>query len=131
MKTYFISGHGNIHFEEWITFYKTKIDNAIAESAAFIIGDFRGTDVLSAEYLKNKTEKVTITHCFKKSRYKVDVIDLYSEKWIYKGGFESDEERDKYMTLNSDEDIAWFREGRESSGTAKNIQRRLEFNNPS
>ncbi len=121
---YFISGHGNLHFEEWFTHYKPLIDNALSENAHFLIGDFRGTDVLSAEYLKNKTAQVTIVHCFTKPRYRVDVIDLPSAKWAYQGGFPNDAARDAYMTQHSDRDIAWVRAGREQSGTAKNIQRR-------
>lgn len=123
-KTYFISGHGNITFEEWIQYYKPNIDKALHENAHFILGDFRGTDVLTMEYLKDKTKNVTVTHCFKKPRYKPDMFELSSFFWEFKGGFQSDEERDIYMTANSQEDIAWIREGKENSGTAKNIKRR-------
>lgn len=121
---YFISGHGNITFEEWLEHYKPLIDQALQEEACFIIGDFRGVDTLSMEYLKDKTTSVTITHCFSSARYKVDIADLLSNGWQYVGGFANDIERDAYMTENSDIDIAWIRVGREKSGTAKNIKRR-------
>ena len=124
MKTYFISGHGNLTFEEWLVFYKPLIDKALESESNFILGEFRGTDTLTMEYLKNKTTKVTVTHCFENPRYKVDTIGLASKKWIYIGNFQNDLERDTFMTENSDEDIAWVREGRERSGTAKNINRR-------
>jgi hypothetical protein len=127
MKTYFISGHGNITFEEWYIKYKPLIDKGLEEKSNFILGDFRGTDVLSMEYLKDKTKSVIIAHCFSKPRYRVDTVDLPSKFWEYKGGFENDEERDIYMTKHSDVDIAFFREGRENSGTAKNINRRKSF----
>jgi hypothetical protein len=123
--TYFISGHGNLHFEEWMEHYKPLIDNALATHSRFILGDFRGADVFSAEYLKNKTEWVTIVHCFSKPRYKVDVIDLPSAKWVYRGGFTNEFARDAYMTQYSDSDIAWVRVGKEKSGTAQNLQRRF------
>jgi hypothetical protein len=124
MKTYFISGHGNTTFEEWELHYKPLIDKALSNDSCFILGEFRGVDIISMEYLKNKTPKVTITHCFENPRYKVDAIDLPSKFWTYIGNFQSDLERDTFMTENSDEDIAWIREGREKSGTAKNIKRR-------
>jgi hypothetical protein len=124
MKTYFISGHGNTSFEEWELHYKSLIDKALANDSNFILGEFRGVDIISMEYLKNKTSKVTVTHCFENPRHKVDVIDLPSKYWTYVGNFQSDLERDTFMTENSDEDIAWIREGRERSGTAKNIKRR-------
>lgn len=123
-KTYFISGHGNITFEEWTENYKSLIDKALGENAHFILGDFKGTDVLSMEYLKDKTQNVTIVHCFSKPRYKPDTFDLPSSCWKFEGGFKSDEERDMYMTQHSNEDIAWVRKGKENSGTAKNIKRR-------
>lgn len=125
-KTFAISGHGNLTFEEWLEHYKPLIDNALQEDASFILGEFRGADVLCLEYLKNKTAKVTVLHCFNKPRYKVDVIDLPSKEWQYLGGFTSDLERDVYMTQMSDADIAWVRAGKERSGTAKNLMRRLE-----
>lgn len=124
---YFISGHGNITFEEWFAHYKPFIDEAISKNGQFILGDFRGTDTLSAEYLKNKTPQVKIVHCFQKPRYKVDIVNLPSKHWEYIGGFENDTERDTFMTQNSDFDIAWVREGKENSGTAKNIKRRMEL----
>lgn len=123
-KTVFISGHGNLTFEEWLEHYKPLIDKCLLLNYHFILGDFRGTDVLSIEYLKNKTSNVTICHCFKKARYNVDIINLQSANWKYVGGFKTDEERDSYMTSNSDEDIAWIRYDKINSCTAKNIERR-------
>ena len=38
----------------------------------------------------------------------------------------SDEERDLAMSCASTDDIAWVRSGREKSGTAKNINRRIK-----
>jgi hypothetical protein len=42
------------------------------------------------------------------------------------GGFRTDKARDEAMTENSNKDIAWVRPGREKSGTAKNLKRRLK-----
>ncbi len=120
----FISGHGNLTFEEFIEYYKPQIDKALELNHFFIVSDFRGCDVLAQEYLKNKTDKVVIYHCFDKPRYRVDIIDLDSGDWYYKSGYNNDYNRDEVMTKNSDYDIAWVRIGKENSGTAKNIKRR-------
>ena len=45
------------------------------------------------------------------------------------GGFETDEERDTAMTLNSSIDIAFVRDNTKISGTAQNILRRFMFKN--
>jgi hypothetical protein len=42
------------------------------------------------------------------------------------GSFGSDAERDARMTAVSDRDIAWFRPGREKSGTQNNLDRRRQ-----
>jgi hypothetical protein len=123
-KIYFISGHGDLTFEEFLEHYKPKIDEALVEDASFIMGDFRGADVLAQEYLKNKTGQVIIYHCFSKPRYLVDTIGLRSKEWRYMSGFDSDSTRDAKMTEYSTHDIAWVRPGKEKSGTQKNLNRR-------
>lgn len=119
-----ISGHGNLTLEEWLQHYRPKIDDALQQQAHFVLSDFRGADVLSQEYLKDKTPHVTLCHCFEKPRYRAETFNLPAKHWHIKSGFSSDEERDVWMTVNSTGDIAWVREGREKSGTAKNIARR-------
>lgn len=127
-RTVFISGHGTLTFDEFITYYKSRIDKALALGYSFIIGDFRGCDVMVQEYLKDKTPNVTICHIGKSPRYKVDTYELKSAEWKYVSGidanFNTDVGRDAYMTMHSDEDIAWVRKGRENSGTDINIKRR-------
>jgi len=44
--------------------------------------------------------------------------------FMMRGGYTSDNSRDKAMTTESNADIAWVRPGREKSGTAKNLKRR-------
>lgn len=117
---YFISGHGDITDEEFQTYYIAQIDKALKDKdRLFILGDFKGVDKKSLEYLKNKTKtnEVIICHIFENPRH-----DTYEYTKI--GGFTSDNERDSFMTENSDVDIAWVRQGKEKSGTAKNLKRR-------
>jgi len=117
MKTYFVSGHLDLTQEEFELHYKRELDKALKEGASFVIGDARGTDSMSQLYLLGMTEKVTVYHMFKKPRNNAG--------FNMKGDFTSDKERDRAMTSASTHDIAWVRPGRENSGTAKNLARRL------
>ena len=124
IKKYFISGHGDLTFEEFIENYKPLIDAALIENHLFVLCDFRGCDVLAMEYLKNKTSNVIILHCFDKPRYYPEAYNLHSSDWTLTGGFRCDIARDMTATSLTDYDIAWVRKGRDKSGTAKNIKRR-------
>ncbi len=114
----FVSGHLDLTENEFIKFYKEKIDLAISIDSEFIIGDARGADTLAQKYLHSKNyKKVTIYHMFSTPRNNVGMFKTM-------GGFISDNDRDIAMTLNSDIDIAYIKKGGENSGTAKNIYRR-------
>ena len=116
MKVYFISGHLDLTEEEFKEHYQPELDKALSEDAAFVIGDARGTDSLAQMYLKNKTEKVTVYHMFTDPRNNAG--------FKMSGGFTSDNSRDRQMTEDSTNDIAWVRPGHEKSGTARNLARR-------
>ena len=120
--TYFISGHRNITDQEFYFHYVPKINEAMKEGAAFVIGDYYGVDQKAQDYLKEKRydkSKVVIYHMLDKPKYCV---------WEHtRSGFTSDEERDNAMTFDSNEDIAWVRTSQEESGTAQNIARRVIY----
>ena len=118
-KKYFISGHLSLTEEEFKLHYQSKIDIALDEACSFVIGDARGADALSQKYLKGKTENVMVYHMFESPRNNAGFKTM--------GGFTSDRSRDIQMTMDSDEDIAWVRPGREESGTAENLKRRLRL----
>jgi hypothetical protein len=115
---YFISGHGDLTPEEFDLHYRPAIDRALSENAGFIMGDFRGADSLAQEYIFSKgyAARALVCHMFETPRNNHGLSTL--------GGFQSDEERDSYMTKCSSYDIVWIRPGRENSGTARNIERR-------
>jgi hypothetical protein len=117
-KIYFISGHRDITEEEFIKYYEPKIWNAINEEGSkFVVGDCKGVDSMAQKFLKVMGVKdVKVYHMFEEPRYNVGFDTV--------GEFRSDIERDFNMTLNSNEDIAWVRKGKERSGTAQNIARR-------
>jgi hypothetical protein len=113
---YFISGHLSLTPEEFDTHYKSLIDEALSHNSFFVVGDAKGADTLSQNYLFDKTDRVVVYHMFETPRYNAG--------FPTEDGFQSDEERDIAMTNNSDMDIAWVRKGREKSGTQKNLDRR-------
>lgn len=120
MKTYFISGHLDLTFLEFQEHYAPLIKEAYENGANFVVGDARGADWLAQCFLgtlPNPEKRVKVFHMLEKPR---NFIDIYENV----GGFTSDEERDRAMTESSDEDIAWVRQGREKSGTARNLERR-------
>lgn len=115
----YISGHLDIHDDEFLEHYVPKIKDAIVKGHSFVVGDARGTDKFAQDFLGNfmAEDEVVVYHMFQKPRNNKPCFNT-------KGGFKSDEERDVAMTAASDYDIAWVRPGREKSGTAKNLARR-------
>jgi hypothetical protein len=114
--THFVSGHLNLSEAEFDEYYRPAIDEALARGDSFIVGDARGTDTMTQNYLLGKTDRVVVYHMFTHPRNNAGFKTI--------GGFETDEERDAHMTSDSDGDIAWVRPGREKSGTQKNLDRR-------
>jgi hypothetical protein len=115
----FVSGHLDLTLEEFDEYYKYRIDEAIANKHSFVVGDARGADLLAQSYLFTRTDRVTVFHMYGAPRHNVG--------FETEGGYISDQARDMAMTSRSTYDIAWVRPGRETSGTAKNIKRRLTW----
>jgi hypothetical protein len=118
---YFLSGHLDLTLEEFDFHYKPQIDAILQHNplASFIVGVARGADTMAQQYLSDKNADVIVYHMFESPRNNAAKFSTCS-------GFETDETRDSAMTQASTHDIAWVRPGRETSGTAKNLQRRLE-----
>ena len=114
--TNFVSGHLDLTPDEFDVHYRPALDAALARSDSFVVGDARGTDSMTQQYLLGKTTAVVVYHMFTSPRHNAGFKTI--------GGFQSDEERDAQMTADSDQDIAWVRPGREKSGTQRNIDRR-------
>lgn len=144
----FISGHTNMTEKEFKDNYEEKINNAINLGHEFVIGNASGCDTIALNYLLEKKVEPKRISIYFYSRYpskydneyykamKVNVICEQSEC----KKFLSYEQRDKYMTINSDYDIAWIRSIEENkkiygnnfkenrkSGTEQNIERRRKL----
>lgn len=127
-RVFFISGHRDITNEEFSEIYKPAIIKAISlYDALFVIGDYDGVDIMAQNYLVNDlaydTNKITVYHMGKTP------MNINSKIINRVPNFTDDIARDSAMTKNSNEDIAFIRVGKESSGTAQNILRRITFIN--
>ncbi len=131
-----ISGHGDVTEDEFNAHYKSRLESAIKMNSKFIVGDFRGCDVMSVKFLLANgvdSTNITIYHMSKKPRKYFDEIIKTNKNINLQGGFKSDEERDGQMTNDSEEDILWIRKdinmpGYDStyiSGTERNYLRRI------
>ena len=118
MTTFFISGHLDLTQEEFDLHYMPRIKSALEAGADFVVGDARGADYMAQVYLATYPASTTVYHMLVSPRNNVGFPAI--------GGFKTDEERDRMMTQDSDRDIAWIRPGRSKSGTAKNLQRRMQ-----
>ena len=114
-----ITGHLSLNQEEFDKYYKLSIDKFISEGYEFVVGDARGCDTIAQNYLFKMKVKYTVYHMFDVPRNNPNNAKLV-------GGFSGDSERDLAMHNNSSITIGWVREGREKSGTAKNLNRRLK-----
>jgi len=127
----FISGHLDISKKEWEKHYLPKINEYITLNYYFLIGDARGCDKMSMDYLWGKKVKnVIIYHMFDKP--------LNNPGYTTIGSFRNHINKDTSMTMNSTRDLAWVRSEEDSkilygkkykqnriSGTQQNINRRL------
>lgn len=121
-ETYFISGHLDVTVEEFEEQYIPRIAEAVDAGCHFVVGDARGCDIEAQRALATLgCDRVTVFHMFDTPRHNV-------ASSMTRGGFRSDAERDQAMTAASTADIAWVRPGREKSGTAKNLKRRVARN---
>lgn len=125
-KIFFISGHRDITNEEFNKLYIPKILNAINEyNAYFIMGDYEGVDIMAQNFLINEigydVDKICVYHM---GLFPMNINENIKNIKPY---FLNDVHRDSTMTKESDEDIAFIREGKNNSGTAQNILRRVTF----
>lgn len=116
--TVFVSGHLDLTEEEFREHYGPRILEAHAQGWDFAVGDARGTDQMTQDFLKRMAGRVTVYHMGDAPRYNAGFPTV--------GRLANDEERDAAMTCESARDIAWVRPGREKSGTARNLARRAE-----
>ena len=130
MKKIYVSGNGNVTWENFHQFYIEPLKKLNLSEYEFIIGDFSGTDTLMMEFLKDKSENVTILHVGKKPRYFANLFKTKAEKWKIVGGFSSDYERDQFGIEHCTHFLAadFNTDEKRKSGTLKNIEKCRSLN---
>jgi len=135
---YFISGHIDITYEDFLSHYSEQIDDALKDpDCSFLIGDSNGTDKFAQSYLFNKVDKSKVI-IFHTGKYPKNNIHNFNTS----ANHISHTQKDKAMTLNSDADILWIRSKEETkkmygekykenriSGTEQNLIRRQQLLN--
>lgn len=126
---YFISGHTDLTYDEFIKRYKDRIDRAVSEGASFVIGDAPGVDTYTNMYLSDKWLDLVVYHIGTEPKNNPGNFPTC-------GGFKNHDDKDAAMTNVSDEDILYIRSIAEQqaiygekykyrvSGTEKNKIRR-------
>lgn len=137
----FISGHRNITRSEFDTHYTKLIDQYIEwaknkshlgdKRLTFYVGDCEGCDKMAVFYLLDKLcDNIKLVVCSLKEEFDGQTNYDYLEendslnRITTIKEFNSHEERDCYMTEQTEFDILWVREGEWASGTAQNFVRR-------
>lgn len=130
MKKIFVFGNGNLSWENFHRFYIDPLKETMVSECEFIIGDFTGIDTMMMEYLKDKTENVTIIHMKDRPRYFVNTFRNKTSKWKTVGGFISDAERDEFGISNCTHFLAvdFNSDETRKSGTLKNSEKCLSLN---
>lgn len=129
MKNIFVFGNGNLSWENFHWFYIDPLKGTVISECGFIIGDFTGADTLMMEYLKDKTENVTVIHMRNRPRYLVDTFRNKAAKWKTVGGCVSDADRDNFGISNCTHFLAvdFNSDETRKSGTLKNIEKCLSL----
>lgn len=125
MKKIYVSGNGNLSWDNFHQFYLEPLRKLNLSECEFLIGDFSGTDTLMMEFLKDKSEKVTILHIGEKPRYFPNTFCTKANEWEKIGDFRTDKERDDYAILNCTHFLAtdFNSDENRKSGTLKNIEK--------
>lgn len=121
----YIFGNGNISYSDFEKYYKTPLEKYLKDKqCSFILCDFRGADTLMMEFLKTETVNASIYHIGDRPRYLPDKYKTKVSQWNIKGGFESDEERDKSVINQCTHYLAidFNSNNKRKSGTLKNIE---------
>lgn len=143
----FISGHIDIHQEQFLQQYQQALDLAIQNNEHFVLSNSVGADSLALEYLISHNvhpSRITVyLHTSKNEpRSRVEAtINKYRRRGLMVKVIQGwHTERDAAMTAASDYDILWVRTDEETqllygakyrpgriSGTQKNKNRRVEM----
>jgi hypothetical protein len=91
----FVFGHENLAFTTFVERYAPAMEAMLVDQTCrWIVGDRPGAETLALEYLKSRTELVTVFHCGKQPRHHVDINSTPARHWHVRGGFDGYHARD-------------------------------------
>lgn len=94
-RTVYVFGNGRLEFDDFIQLYAPTMRAAISPETTWILGDHCGVDTLAMEFLKTRSERVTVLHVGERPRYLPDRHDTLARAWTLLGGFADDHARDE------------------------------------
>ena len=116
----FISGHRDLAQEEFEQYYVPLINQGMYNDVKFYISNFGNCEFMAHEYFE-KCKYYNVVVCLLQSS-----PNIVNNHFTVINSFLDNEERDVYMTEQTDRDIAWVRKT-ELSRTASNILRRFKM----
>lgn len=127
--TVFIFGNGSTSFSNFCLDYCPRIEKILDYNPSFIVCDFKGVDTLVMEFLKTRTDKVTVCHIGDKPRYLPDKYKTKVSEWHLVAGFINDLNRDTFAIEQCTHFIAtdFTSNDKRVSGTSKNITTCLQL----
>lgn len=128
----YVFGNGNLSLDDFLTLYVPGLQRALDAGAAFWVGDFRGVDTLTMEWLKTKTSAVTLLHVGERPRYMPDRYRTKVSGWTIQGGFDGDADRDQAGIDACTTFLAhdFNTNAKRISGTQRNIEACLALGKP-
>lgn len=124
----YVFGNGNISFADFLTHYRDPLSERVELSQTqFIVCDFRGTDTLAMELLKQLSAEVRVFHIGERPRYLPDRYRTKVSSWELVGGFADDRARDEAAIAACTHFLAvdFNSTAKRESGTQANIARCL------
>lgn len=136
----FVSGHRDLTKEEFNSIYIPAINKYIdwlkedhshifdSKKLTFYVGDCEGCDKMTIYYLCGKLNRnIKLVICSLKEKFEGQInYDLcINDNISVIKEFNTHEERDAYMTKNTDIDLLYIRPNKWDSGTAQNFVRRV------
>ncbi|MFO0647390.1 MAG: hypothetical protein U0326_14215 [Polyangiales bacterium] len=94
-RTVYVFGNGRLELDDFLTLYAPSMRAAVSPETSWIVGDFRGVDMLAMEFLKTRSERVTVVHVGERPRYLPDRHGTLADAWTLLGGFADDRSRDE------------------------------------
>ena len=120
--TYYVVGHDDLTKEEFETHYVSQLNVALDLDGNFVVNDSNECDRMTQDFLKGKTNKVTVYFAGPRPSY--NSADFQTDM-----GYEDVEEARRSMSYASSKDIVWERPGHDSDFVSMALASRVSIEN--